>query len=103
VTKRITALKKQITAQKSASTKRGRGRPKGSRISERQKRTLFQPGNPWRIAPGQTLNPGGRPKQLSNAYTEWLGFEDDTGITNAAKVALAIGTMALAGDIAAAR
>ncbi len=65
--------------------------------------TAFKPGNPWRIPKGQTLNPGGRPKLLSNAYREWLEHTDDKGTTNAAKVALAMGEQAAAGDIQAAK
>lgn len=63
----------------------------------------FEPGNPWRIRKGEVLNPGGRPKLVSEAYREWLEFADEQGVTNAAKLAFAQGAKAIAGDTAAAR
>lgn len=79
-------------AQKNATTKKkgGPGRP-------------FKPGNPWAIKKGEVRNPGGRPKLVSGAYREWLEFEDDKGVTNAAKVAFAMGVKAVEGDTSAAR
>jgi hypothetical protein len=79
-----------ISAANSATKKKPRGRP-------------FKPENPWRMKPGETRNPSGRPKLLSDAYREWLAHEDDEGVTNAAKVAVKVGTVAASGDIQAAR
>lgn len=52
--------------------------------------TWFKPGNPWAIKKGETRNPGGRPKLLSEAYKAALAATDDKGITNAAKVAMVV-------------
>jgi hypothetical protein len=86
-------MPRKSSAQYSAkrrTKKKPRGRP-------------FQPGNPWRIPPGQTLNPGGRPKLLSESYREWLAAENDQGITNAAGGAIALGKKVLKGDVSAIR
>lgn len=63
----------------------------------------FKPGNPYRIKPGQVLNPGGKPKLLSEAYRQWLECVDEDGVSNAAKVAAAMGTNAAIGEVQAAK
>lgn len=73
------------------------------RVSPKQyehlKQYAFKAGNPWRIQKGQTLNPGGRPKLLSEAAREFLQFADSNGITNAAKIIQVQGMKAIeAGD-----
>jgi len=55
----------------------------------------FRPGNPWRFQKGQSGNPGGRPRLISDAYREWLAAEDEQGVTNAAKIAFAQGLKAI--------
>jgi len=63
----------------------------------------FKPGNPWRIKPGEVLNPGGRPKLLSDAYRECLASVDEFGVTNASKVAIAVVKLATTGDTQSAK
>jgi hypothetical protein len=63
----------------------------------------FKPGNPWRIKPGEVRNATGRPKLLGDAYREWLAHGDEFGVTNAAKVAIAVGALATKGDIQSAK
>lgn len=64
----------------------------------------FQPGNPWRFPLGQSGNPGGRPRMLSETYTEWLNLTDEkTGLTNAHLVAASQGEQAILGETKAAR
>lgn len=58
-------------------------------------RGWFKPGNPWAIPKGKTLNPGGRPKILSDAAKEFLAFTDEKGVTNAAKIIAAQGRKAI--------
>ena len=83
---------RKVSAQKNARKSRAapRGRP-------------FKPGNPWRIKPGEVRNPGGRPRLLSDAYREWLAAENEQGVTNAANVAVTIGTRAMIGDVQSAK
>lgn len=83
---------KRNGAQKNANGKKPRG-----------KGVPFKPGNPWAIKKGEVRNPGGRPKLISQAYREWLEFEDEHGVSNAAKVAMAQGAKAIDGDTPAAR
>ncbi len=86
-------MPRQNSAQKSATPK-GPPKPRGK---------PFQPGNPWRIQPGEVRNPGGRPKLLSESYRDWLSAENEDGVTNAAGVAMSIGKKAIKGDVQAAR
>jgi hypothetical protein len=54
--------------------------------------------------PGQSGNPGGRPKILGEAYREWLAkYDEETGLTRAQGVAMAMGKSALGGKVDAAR
>lgn len=98
-----------MATRKSAKPKAGPKRRSGAQNSAKRKKAQrgtgrpFQPGNPWRIPPGETLNPGGRPKLLKHAFLEWLEAENDQGLTNAAGVAMALGRKALQGQVAAAR
>lgn len=55
----------------------------------------FTKGNPYRIQAGTILNPGGRPRRLSEAYADWLRSTDENGIPNANKVAFVVGAEAL--------
>jgi hypothetical protein len=80
----------QNNAKKAKKLRRGKGRP-------------FTKGNPWRFPPGQSGNPGGRPKALRDAYTEWLKLENSKGITNAMFVAITMGTRAILGDTQSAK
>lgn len=65
----------------------------------------FEAGNSYgrRFQPGQSGNPGGRPRALSDAYRAWLAATDKRGRTNAERIAAAIGKAARAGDVAAVR
>lgn len=64
----------------------------------------FKPGNPWRFKKGQSGNPGGRPKLLSDAYREWLAAENEDGVTNAAALASRLGEAAISfADVPAAK
>ena len=88
------------------ATKRKTPEPSKAQFSAKKNKPrgrAFAPGNPWRIPKGMTLNPGGKPKLLSHAYRDWLAAEDDEGVTNAAKVSLAVGLKAAQGDIQAAK
>jgi len=87
---------RKASARKAGAHKSAKGKPRG-------KGKPFQPGNPWRIKPGEIRNPGGRPKLISEAYREWLEFVDEDGVSNAAKLAMAQGTKAVKGDTPAAR
>jgi hypothetical protein len=65
----------------------------------------FAKGNIWRFPPGESPNPGGRPKVLVQAYLEVLGYVDvdDMERTQALAIAETMCQRALAGDVAAAR
>lgn len=82
----------QKSARQTPRKQGGKGRP-------------FQPGNIWRIPPGTTLNPGGRPLKLSQAYAAALELEskDHPGLTNAQVIAALQVTMALAGSLDSAK
>ena len=80
----------QNSAKKTKKLRRGKGRP-------------FTKGNPWRFPPGQSGNPGGRPKALRDAYTEWLKLENSKGVTNAMLVATTMGSRAVMGDTQSAK
>jgi len=96
--KKVRAKSTPVPAEKSGKKGRGnRGKALGSRA------TQFGPSNPWRFVKGQSGNPGGRPKLLSDGYREWLAAMDEHGITNAAYVTLAVGDKALVGDDRAVR
>ena len=62
---------------------------------ERLKSIGFKPGNPWRIQKGQVMNPGGRPKLLSEAAREYLAYVDERGVSNAAKIIAVQGIKAI--------
>lgn|SRR5574341_70609 len=63
-----------------------------------------QHGAAHRFLPGQSGNPGGRPRTLSDAYRTWLAALDPkSGRTNAERIAEAVGRAALRGDTGAAR
>lgn len=54
--------------------------------------------------PGQSGNPGGRPKLLGESYKAWLEkYNESVQMTNAEAVASAMGLQALRGDVGAAR
>jgi hypothetical protein len=67
----------------------------------------FEKGNPYAFKPGQSGNPGGRPKSkfISDAYRQWLSqpSESDPSLTNADIIAASIGKLAIAGNINAVR
>ena len=50
---------------------------------------IFKPSNPWRWRKGQSGNPGGVPKKLSDAYRKSLEEVDENGMPNSAKIAMA--------------
>lgn len=77
------------------STKRKRTKLVDAKEVERLRSIGFQVGNPWRWKKGHVVNPGGRPKLLSDAYREMLKHEDKNGMTNAAKIAMNAGMMAV--------
>ncbi len=56
-----------------------------------------------RFKPGQSGNPGGRPKLLGESYKQWLAKINAEGMTNAEAVAMAIGVKSMQGDVSAAR
>lgn len=71
--------KRKTGAQNSVKkkVKRGKGKP-------------FKKGNEHRFPPGQSGNPGGRPKLLTGAYTKMLAEVDgETGMTKAEMIARA--------------
>lgn len=70
-------------------------------VKKKPRGKSFEKGNPYRFPPGVSGNPGGRPKGLMAAVNKWLEEEDDTGKTNAEKVAAKIGEEVLAGNVAA--
>lgn len=64
------------------------------------------PPKEYQFRPGQSGNPGGRPKSLSGAYKKFLesvNDEDPLKRTNAELIALALGLQALDGNVQAAR
>ena len=64
------------------------------------------PPKEYQFKPGQSGNPGGRPKVLSSAYRQWLetvNANDPEGRTNAELVARSMGLQSLKGNINAAR
>jgi len=70
---------------------------------QKKRRNPKDPPKEYQFKPGQSGNPGGRPKLLSNAYREWLAEEDENGVTNARKVAIGQGFSAASGDTPAAK
>jgi hypothetical protein len=88
-----TKLSAELRSAKNGKTKRApRGKP-------------FAKGNVWRFKPGESPNPGGRPKVLVQAYLEVLGYVDvdDMERTQALAIAETMCQRALAGDVSAAR
>jgi len=67
----------------------------------------FEPGNKFGFRPGQSGNPGGRPKtkQFAEAARKWLAsnYERSPHLSNAEALAEFLGKEALGGEIAAAR
>lgn len=99
-------LTPSIREEDMASAKRG----KHSVSEQTQKRKArgkpFARGNTVgnRFVKGQSGNPGGRPKILSESYREYLATLDETtGRTRAQDIARAMGVAALGGDVSAAR
>lgn len=88
-------MKTKPRVQNNAKQRKPKQKPRGK---------PFQPGNTIGFQKGQSGNPGGRPKLVSDAYREWLGETDpETGLTNAQALARAAGKQALKGDVSAAR
>jgi hypothetical protein len=58
-------------------------------------RHTFEPANPWAWKKGQSGNPAGKPRIISEAYREFLLAEDENGVTNAAKIAFMQGAKAI--------
>ena len=89
---RTTAKKKGRSGVKAALKKKGmpRGKP-------------FEPGNEFAFPPGQSGNPGGRPKLLTEAYRERLEAEVEAqpDLTYAQAIARAVVVSALDGNLSA--
>jgi hypothetical protein len=88
---RAKPVKKSVTTPKKGIDRRGKN-PK----------SLSNLRPPWK-AGDPSPNPAGRPKLLGESYKAWLGGMNDSGITNAEAVAIAMGRQALQGDVQAAR
>lgn len=85
---KATPRKRESGTENSARKRKqgGRGKP-------------FKPGHEHAFKPGQSGNPGGRPKGISDAYRAWLEQEGADGRTNAEHVAEKAGRMALSGNL----
>lgn len=83
-------MSKAKRSTQNSATRRTRGKPRGRPL---------QSGHPWRFPPGQSGNPGGRPKAVGMAYASWLAFTAEDGRTNAEHVAEEVGRLALSGDL----
>ena len=67
---------------------------------------ISEAGKPFRFTKERNPSNGGRPKKtlLTDAFREWLGQVDErSGMTNAERVAIAVGKKALKGNAEAAR
>jgi hypothetical protein len=67
---------------------------------------ISEAGKPFRFTKERNPRNGGRPKKtlLTDAFREWLGQVDErSGLTNAERVAIAVGKKALKGNAEAAR
>lgn len=86
-----------------SAAQRGNGHKRKAKRAPRGR--PFEPGNEWRFQPGESPNPGGRPKVLVEAYLEVLGYVDvdDINRTQALAIAQKMCERALAGDVQAAR
>lgn len=87
---------------------------RASKATQKPENRLKKPRNPnpqpppveYQFKPGQSGNPGGRPKLLSGAYRKMLAEvnpRDLEGRTNAELIAVAARTEALKGDVGAMR
>lgn len=98
------------TKRKSKKTGRGASTRKPKPVLRLRKRgnnpNPPPPPKEYQFRPGQSGNPGGRPKSLSGAYKKFLesvNDEDPLKRTNAELIALALGLQALDGNVQAAR
>jgi hypothetical protein len=74
------------------------------RVKKRPRGRSFEKGNKYRILPGETRNPGGRPRLISESYVKRLAeIDPETEVSYAELVARAQVEKALQGDTAAAR
>jgi hypothetical protein len=81
---------RKLGVENSAKKPRGKGRP-------------FLPGNKAGFQPGESGNPGGRPKMLMDAYKEKLAeqVESQPEVTYAQAIARAVVILALNGNLQA--
>lgn len=72
------------------------GAQKNARVADKPKRKQggkgrpFEPGNDWRIRPGEVRNPGGRPGGLRRAYAQVLAMSAPASLTSKDETAEAV-------------